>query len=336
MTKTARRWPTALLAASATRAAQSQITPSWSGPLPQRLSSAKRQALAKLDQQAEPWRRPNYRGRLADIRGGLALATGLLAAALNQRPNSDVAARLGRPGPARRISSARHYGPAVAIGLACAAGLADDLSDGSRARGLKGHLSALTHGQVTTGLVKVIVIGAAAIVVAALEQFGPAVRPGPGSLADSVQAGPGRIGGGRRWRRLGQSLADAVLIAGSANLVNLLDLRPGRALKAACLPAVYLAAHDWPGSQLAAGLLGAAAAAAPTDLAEQTMLGDSGANALGACLGIAAVRGLSPARRGLAAAIVSGLILVSEKVSFSRIIAANPVLDGLDRLGRTE
>jgi hypothetical protein len=64
------------------------------------------------------------------------------------------------------------------------------------------------------------------------------------------------------------------------------------------------------------------------------MLGDCGANALGAALGVAMVRSLPWPARLAAAASAVGLILASEKVSFSRVIATNPTLNRLDWLGR--
>jgi hypothetical protein len=132
------------------------------------------------------------------------------------------------------------------------------------------------------------------------------------------------------------TLADAVLttglVAGTANLVNLLDLRPGRAAKAAALAAA--AGLGGPSGSLVAGPLGASLAVLPADLGERVMLGDCGANAVGALLGLrlAAVPGRR-ARAG-ALAVVAGLTLASERVSFTRVIEATPVLRGLDRLGR--
>ena len=64
------------------------------------------------------------------------------------------------------------------------------------------------------------------------------------------------------------------------------------------------------------------------------MLGDCGANAVGALLGLRLARlpGRS-SRSGLLAA-VAALTLASEKVSFTRVIEATPGLRELDRLGR--
>jgi hypothetical protein len=150
--------------------------------------------------------------------------------------------------------------------------------------------------------------------------------------APNAEFGAARLTGAKR---LTQAVVDVALVAGAANLANLLDLRPGRAIKAAAVPAAVLAAGAGDGSELAAGALSAILATAPDDLGERVMLGDSGANALGAAVGVAAARSLSPARRALAAAAVAGLILISEKVSFTRVVAQIPALAWLDALGRS-
>ncbi|MDR0594756.1 MAG: hypothetical protein LBG60_16220 [Bifidobacteriaceae bacterium] len=252
------------------------------------------------DQIPDRWRRVNYRGRTVDLRGGPALAGGVLAAA--DRSGAD---------------SASQFGALAAIGLAAAAGALDDLKGDGSARGLRGHLKRLRQGQITTGLVKLVAVGAGAAVFAALE------RPA-GAGADRRPAAA----------RLGQAAVDTVLVAGAANLVNLLDLRPGRALKAVGAAAAVLALGRGGGGRMAAGLVGAVAAAAASDLGERTMLGDCGANGLGAGLGVAMVRGLPRPGRALAAAAITALILASEKISFSRVIAANPTLRRLDEWGR--
>jgi UDP-GlcNAc:undecaprenyl-phosphate GlcNAc-1-phosphate transferase len=132
---------------------------------------------------------------------------------------------------------------------------------------------------------------------------------------------------------------NAGLTAGAANLLNLFDLRPGRAIKVA-LAAGALLAVGAPGNgrpaaaHAVAAPVGAALALLPEDLGERAMLGDAGANALGAMLGVAAAASLRrPARIALLAA-VTGLTAASEKVSFTTVIERTPPLRWLDMLGR--
>jgi len=135
-------------------------------------------------------------------------------------------------------------------------------------------------------------------------------------------------------------------VAGGANLLNLFDLRPGRAIKVAVLSAALIAAG---GSRTGSGAsvaappaaagpallppLAAALALLPEDLGERAMLGDCGANALGAMLGAAAA-GLPRAARIALLAGITGLTAASEKVSFTKVIERTPALRRLDMLGR--
>jgi hypothetical protein len=64
------------------------------------------------------------------------------------------------------------------------------------------------------------------------------------------------------------------------------------------------------------------------------MLGDAGANVLGATLGLGVVLTCSPGVRTGVLVVVAALNMVSERVSFSRVIAATPPLDAADRWGR--
>ena len=63
------------------------------------------------------------------------------------------------------------------------------------------------------------------------------------------------------------------------------------------------------------------------------MLGDAGANALGAMLGASAAGLSRPSRIALLAGI-AGLTAASEKVSFTKVIARTPALNWLDMVGR--
>ena len=291
---------------------------------------------------ASQWERTNFHGATVSLRGGVAMAGAAVASAA--------------------VASALSDQPRAALGGVVAslggglAGYIDDVDQGAHdggkvAKGLKGHLGALAHGQVTTGVIKIAGIGASALAASALV----------GTKATSV--------GGK----VADLALNTVLIAGTANLANLLDLRPGRALKATVLVATPLsyfscAAAKTPASGasvtsatasvasgasgapsakpvspaspasaqrlLASGLNAAAITALVEDLQETTMLGDTGANAAGALLGTSLAANDSwKLRLGTALGVV-GLILASEKVSFSKVIAANPALNWLDQLWR--
>ncbi|MCG2801627.1 MAG: hypothetical protein L6311_05950 [Cellulomonas sp.] len=204
---------------------------------------------------------------------------------------------------------------AVAGGSAFGLGLLDDLAE-DRAhvrKGLRGHLGALAHGELTTGGAKVLGIGAGALAAAALV--------------------PHREGATASARAL-DLLSSAALVAGTANLMNLLDLRPGRALKAAALPLPAVLAAGGPAAGLAGAVAGAAAGVARADLAGADMLGDSGANALGAVLGTAVVLAAPRTVRGVALAGVVGVTLLSERTSLTGLIERTPVLRQLDAWGR--
>ncbi len=238
------------------------------------------------------WTRTNHRGELVTLLEGPAVALGVVAgtAGASRRDLAVTTATLG------------------ALGF----GVLDDLRGSGKRRGLRGHLGALAHGEVTTGAVKLAGL--------AVTGLGAALIDGGDPADVAINAG---------------------LIAGAANLLNLFDLRPGRAIKVAAGTAALIAgtaalAGDGSprGIAAVAAPAGAALALLPEDLAERAMLGDAGANALGAALGASAARTLPrPARAGLLAAIVA-LTLASEKVSFTRVIERTPPLRWLDMLGR--
>ena len=126
-----------------------------------------------------------------------------------------------------------------------------------------------------------------------------------------------------------RSLSGALLVGLSANALNQLDTRPGRALKAFALGSLLLrGAHR--GAATAAVLL------APYDLREMAMLGDSGSNTLGAVLGLRSVGRLTERQRWSAIAALAGLTLLGERRSLGELIERTPVFRELDRWGRQE
>ncbi len=247
------------------------------------------------------WSRTNHRGEPVTLLEGPAVAAGAIVGVLAQGVQAGLASASGWPGspgsPGWRRAAAMVLGGAGAAAF----GAYDDLAGSGDRRGFRGHLGALRHGEVTTGAVKLGGIGVTGIISAALAG---------GSPADVV--------------------LNAGLVAGGANLLNLFDLRPGRAIKVAAASGALLGAAGRDG---VAAPLGAALALLPEDLGERAMLGDAGANALGAMLGASAAGLSRPTRIALLAGI-AGLTAASEKVSFTRVIARTPALNWLDMLGR--
>ncbi len=250
---------------------------------------------------ADRWTRTNHRGEPVTLLEGPAAAiAGAIAAA-------------AAPGVPARSRAAL---VAAATGAAAFGGYDDIAGSGDR-RGFRGHLGALAHGQVTTGAVKIGGIGVTGVAAAVLNG-GPVV----------------------------DVAINAALVAGSANLMNLFDLRPGRALKVALAAGVPLgisqlasgpAGRSWSAGGAGAAVaapVGAAVALLPEDLGERAMLGDAGANALGALLGAAAAGRLSRRARIAILAGVTGLNAASEVVSFTKVIRRTPPLHWLDMLGR--
>jgi UDP-GlcNAc:undecaprenyl-phosphate GlcNAc-1-phosphate transferase len=191
----------------------------------------------------------------------------------------------------------------------CLLGLVDDVAGDRSVRGFKGHFSSLARGRMTTGMLKA--AGGFVLAVAVSLPFS------------------------RRWWEV---LLNAALIALCANLANLLDLRPGRALKVFVPALAGVVALNWTAPRTVIPYLLCIGAVAlvllPGDLAETRMLGDAGSNVLGATIGLGIAVGAGPWWKS---GVLVFLILanaVSEKYSFSDIISSNRALDWIDSLGR--
>jgi UDP-N-acetylmuramyl pentapeptide phosphotransferase/UDP-N-acetylglucosamine-1-phosphate transferase len=221
----------------------------------------------------------NLLGRVAIAAGG-GYAAREAVRVLSLVPGTERFGRHNRRG--RRVSLVG--GPALTVGATAAGVAGAGAVSGSVAAaalvaglgsGLVGGYDDLVGARprrVTSGLVKVVGVGVAALVAAALLPD-PARRTVAGRAVDVALA--------------------AGVIGGTANLVGLLDVRPGRALEASLVLGVPLAASvrrddvAKSAAGLAAGVTGAAGGLLPADLDEEVMLGDAGANALGALLGVA-------------------------------------------------
>jgi UDP-GlcNAc:undecaprenyl-phosphate GlcNAc-1-phosphate transferase len=198
-----------------------------------------------------------------------------------------------------------------ASALVFAAGLVDDLVEAGP-RGVREHLRALARMEVSSGIIKVLVIcGAAVAVVASLPS-----RP------DWIAA------------------ASVVAIAASANLWNGLDVVAGRALKWFLLVGVpvaiggFLTAGGWTDAPAVPATVLAGAFVLALDLRERAMLGDAGANLLGFEIGVGLCVVLSDAWVVAAAVLAVVLNAVAETVTLSRVIEHSAPLRWFDRLGR--
>ncbi|MEU0074442.1 hypothetical protein ABZ027_33620 [Streptomyces sp. NPDC006332] len=240
--------------------------------------------------------RGTSRGRRISSLGLAAAVTRVATAALRAEPPG------GRERWARTNYAGRsvelYAGPACAFAAATgtarvrpAAGFAvlaagvcgayDDVAGaGDPRRGFRAHLTALREGEVTSGAVKLLGISSAGLVAGALLKE---------RAVDKVLAG--------------------VVIAGTAHLVNLVDVRPGRAAAAVVALGAPGLLRAGPGAELAAAAVGAALAVLPDDLGELAMMGDTGAHALGAALGTAVVAG-----NGRAGLVVHAAALVAAAV----------------------
>lgn len=188
-------------------------------------------------------------------------------------------------------------------------GIIDDVVGDHTSRGLKGHLTALRMGRLTSGGLKAITGGLIALFIGLFY---------PSSIIEVI--------------------INIVVITLTTNLLNLFDLRPGRCLKVFLLISIILIPIG--ATVVSRGILfiliGFSIIYLRDDLKGKSMLGDVGANILGINLGIALALSFSlMIKLALAAGLVI-LHLVSEKTSFSKIIQGNQILNYLDEIGRVK
>jgi UDP-GlcNAc:undecaprenyl-phosphate/decaprenyl-phosphate GlcNAc-1-phosphate transferase len=197
------------------------------------------------------------------------------------------------------------------LGVACL-GLIDDTLGGARSsspspRGWRGHGAAALRGELSTGALKA--VGSLGLALLATDFTDPSVG---------------------RWL-----LASAVLVL-ATNALNLLDLRPGRALKAFVLigAGLTIGARELRPLWTLGLFAGPALVAGAYDLRERAMLGDTGANLLGALAGLWMVLVLSQTGQLIALAPLLAVTVYGELSSISELVARVPLLRGLDSWGR--
>lgn len=185
-------------------------------------------------------------------------------------------------------------------------GFIDDLIGNRLIGGLRGHFSQLKFGIITTGTLKAIVGLAVSAIVA-------------GFVSDNIIS----------------FLINAAVMVLSINAANLFDLRPGRAIKVFSLATLgtFAASISSPFWGLWGLIIPPVGGLLWGDMKEQSMIGDTGSNALGAILGFAFVINLSQEANLVILAVLVGLHLIAEKYSISNFISKTPGLKQLDELG---
>ncbi len=183
-------------------------------------------------------------------------------------------------------------------------GLVDDLLGEGGPRGMRGHGLALAAGRPTTGALKAL-----------------------GTIALAAWSAPGE---GAPY------LLGVGVLSLAPHVANLIDLRPGRAEKAAALALAVLCgiagsaaplAPVWPFAVVAA-------AGALLTLRERAMLGDSGASLIGALVGVAFLIALDATGTAIALVALIAISLYGEFRSIAAAIERVPLFDRLDSLGR--
>ena len=244
--------------------------------------------------------RENYRGAQVAFPAGIAIAVTALLALGPLAAVELLADEQALTLPAAAI---------VFVAGVALLGLLDDYAGRAEAeRGLRGHGRAVAAGRLSTGAVK---------------------AAGTLSLALYALADPG-VGAGEYL------LAVAVLVL-ATHLFNLLDLRPGRSIKALLLLGAGLSIGTLEVEPLQAlGLfLGPIVVLLPLDLRERGMLGDAGSSAIGAVAGLWLVFSLDTTGQVVALAAMAVAAVYGEFRSISRLVEKTPLLRQLDSLGRS-
>lgn len=251
----------------------------------------------------------NYRGMRVVVCGGIclvaatAVSVGFLA----------VVAKLAQVA----VFWPQSGGVFVYVFGVCALGVIDDLLEDvspkamragrGRVRGFRGHARAVVEGRPSTGAVK---------------------AAGSLALAVFVLSGSGRTPA--------QLILSALVLTLVTNLFNLLDVRPGRAVKAlfALVCAVLALSRRLEPVWVLAPVWLALFAWLPFDLRERAMLGDAGAAVVGALGGLWCVLALGVAGQIVCALLVGAVTAYAEFGSLSVAIDKTPLLRRLDSLGR--
>lgn len=180
-------------------------------------------------------------------------------------------------------------------------GLLDDILGTSEYRGLRGHLRALRSGKITTGFVKLVASPMLA-----------------GMFAVSAY-------GFTSW----MTYLSIITVAATSNLFNLLDLRPGRSQGFGIVTLVVLLLF-YRSPLVLGGILVLLVTIIP-DSRAIVMMGDSGAIAIGAAIGLMFIAS-SNITLIIGYTVIAVLLnLLAEKYSLGKLISDSAFLSKVDR-----
>lgn len=186
------------------------------------------------------------------------------------------------------------------------AGIMDDIIGNRNVSGLKGHFKSLFKGTLTTGGFKALYGGFVGLLISVV-------------LTNSIP----------------EIILNTLIIALSTNLMNLMDLRPGRAIKVYLLiMIVMIFTLTGFNRTLMCLIVPSVIAYFNQDLKAKCMMGDAGSNVLGISIGIFMVYGYSINIKIAWLVFLIAIHILTEKYSLTKIIEKNKVLNFLDRLGR--
>lgn len=258
--------------------------------------------------------RENYRGVAVPTPAGVVI---VLTAIIVLAPILVVAILLTQDNPGWDVRVLNEYvlGSLLYVIGVGFLGLLDDLlgsartveGDSALPRGWRGHARAAVGGRISTGALKA--VGTLAL---ALVTLSPLII------------------------RLEYYVVAVLLLVTTTNLFNLLDLRPGRSIKALVLlgAGLTIAYGDLEPLTTFGLFLGPILVLLWFDLRERGMLGDTGANVIGAVAGLWMIATMPFAAQVGALAVVLIITVYGEFRSISALIEKTPGLRQLDSIGR--
>ena len=185
-------------------------------------------------------------------------------------------------------------------------GIIDDSLGNRGVTGLIGHFKALFKGSLTTGAFKALLGGFVGLTLAV-------------TLSKSIP----------------NIIVATLVVALSTNMMNLFDLRPGRAIKAYVILAIiiFLASTKF-NREVMMLIVPAVLAYFYFDLRALTMMGDAGSNVLGVSIGVFIVSSFDLPVQLVSLVLLVAIHVLTEKFSLTKIIENNKFLDYVDKLGR--